>query len=143
MPSNVSREKSGGGAPLRSLIEKRPSLGGGLYLAWRLRDTDANSAQETKERLTRGEKQNLYRLCSWVVVDGEAQALLTPTASFEEITTAIWRKSPEPSDETLRTRWISSSQLLAELTREIEIVPVQLGLARRPEEWPFSSASHE
>ncbi len=114
---------------------------GGLYLSWRLGDTDADSARETLERLTLGEKLHLYKLCSWVVAGNEVKALLTPAATLDEIAAAIWKTPPDIESGAFRMRWVSGQRGRVEVTREIEISPVVLGLARRPEEWPYSSAA--
>ena len=39
------------------------------------------------------------------------------------------------------TEWIESADLCAQLAREIETAPVSMGLVKRPEQWPFSSAA--
>ena len=116
---------------------------GGLYLAWRLNDTDADSVLATTARLAKGEQQHLYRLFSWVVTDGQAQALMAPAAPLEEITAALWNAVPSEDHGSLKARWIAGSVDRAELARKIESVPVTLGLARLPEEWPFSSAARD
>lgn len=81
--------------------------------------------------------KNLYRLQSWVIVNGEARALLKPESPLDEITEAIWRDGAEP----LKSRWVDGMRRCAEISREIETAPVLLGLALRPEQWPFSSAA--
>ena len=125
------------------MTSKSVDRDGGLYLAWRLNDTDADSVNATTARLAKGQKQRLYRLFSWVVADGQAQALLAPAAPLEEITAALWNVVPSDDHGSLKARWIAGSVDRAELARQIESVPVTLGLARRPEEWPFSSAAQD
>jgi hypothetical protein len=109
-----------------------------LYVSWQL-DGNANSANSLKRALSEGEGRNLYRLRSWMVARGEARALLIPEAPLEEITGALWHPVARPA----AARWIEGQRRCAALTREIETAPVELGLARRPEEWPLSSAFQE
>ena len=110
-----------------------------MYIAWKLSDMDAASAGDVQARLTRGEGRKLYRLQSWVIMDREVRALLQPASPLEEITGAIWGEGTSP----LRSRWIAGTQACAEAAREIETAPVLRGLALRPEQWPWSSASLE
>jgi hypothetical protein len=113
--------------------------GDALYIAWKLKDVDASTAREVQARLTGGEGRKLYRLQSWVILDGEVQALLQPASPLEEITGAIWGEGMSP----LRSRWIAGTRACAEAAREIETAPVLRGLALRPEQWPYSSAALE
>jgi hypothetical protein len=112
-------------------------VGDALYIAWKLNTADAASAEIVQERLARGEDRKLYRLWSWVVANGEARALLKPDAPLEQIAAAIWENEALPS----LSRWVEGRHACAQVAREIETVPVTLGLAARPEQWPFSSAS--
>ncbi len=111
--------------------------GEALYLAWKLNDADAASAGLVRERLTIGEGKRLYTLWSWVVANGVVRALLKPDAPLEEITEAIW----DADAPLLLSRWVEGQRECIEVAHEIETVPVALGLASRPEQWPFSSAS--
>jgi hypothetical protein len=111
--------------------------GDALYIAWKLDTADAASAQRAQYLLAKGEQRNLYCLRSWVVAAGEVRALLSPAASLELITETIWSGKVEP----LESRWVPGKRACAVLAREIETVPVGLGLAVRPEQWPFSSAA--
>jgi hypothetical protein len=111
--------------------------GDALYIAWKLDTADAASAQRAQRLLAKGEQRNLYCLRSWVVAAGEVRALLSPAASLELITETIWSGKVEP----LESRWVPGKRACAVLAREIETVPVGLGLAVRPEQWPFSSAA--
>ena len=112
--------------------------GDALYMAWRFDAADGCSAGRMQDLLTRGERQKLYRLISWVVVDGEVRALLEPAAPLEQIAAVVWKGSTKQ----VASRWIASESACAAVTREIEISPVALGLAMRPEQWPYSSAAH-
>jgi hypothetical protein len=109
-----------------------------LYVAWRL-ETDNDSANSLQQKLARGETRNLYQLRSWMAAKGEARALLVPEAPLEEIADALW----SPMSRPLATRWIRGMGKCAAMTREIETVPVAMGLASRPEQWPWSSAASE
>jgi hypothetical protein len=110
-----------------------------LYLAWKLDSTDDDCAGHARNRQTAVEGRSLYRLCSWAIAKGEAHALLAPTAPLEEIVEAILPGSGQPTS----SRWIESTRACAIAVREIETVPVRLGVAVRPEQWPYSSASLE
>lgn len=107
-----------------------------LYLSWRVADPDKSGATKVRRRLNSGENRHLYRLRSWVVVGGEVRALLSPAATLERIADAVWCENSEP----LATRWIQPRDC-ARIAREIETSPVSLGLAERPEQWPYSSAA--
>lgn len=108
-----------------------------LYIAWKLETVGAASAENVQRRLAEGEGNRLYRLRSWVIVNGEARALLKPDAPLEQITESIWSDGAQP----VRSRWVAGQRACARAAREIETVPVELGLASRPEQWPFSSAA--
>jgi hypothetical protein len=108
-----------------------------LYLAWKFRAADDASAERVWNRLSLGERQHLFRLRSGVVVNGEARALVAPLAPLESIAAAIGELASEP----VVSRWIGTESACVALSREIESVPVHLGLAPRPEQWPLSSAA--
>ena len=110
-----------------------------LYVSWKIDTADEISARRVSLQLRRGEDQNLYRLRSWVIAGGEARALLAPSAPLERIAEAIWDK---PAD-AIFTQWIDSPDVCARLARDIETAPVSMGLAKRPEQWPFSSAASD
>jgi hypothetical protein len=118
-------------------VRRNGFAGDALYISWKLSTSDAASAGTIQERLTEGEGKKLYRLWSWVVANGEARALLQPDAPLEQIAAAIWDTSALP----VQSRWVEGRRACAEIAREIETVPVTLGLAKRPEQWPFSSAA--
>jgi len=111
--------------------------GDALYIAWKLDPADAASARRAQRLLALGEQRNLYCLRSWVVARGEVRALLSPAASLKQISGLIGGDRVEP----LESRWVPGKRACALLAREIETVPVGLGLAPRPEQWPFSSAA--
>ena len=119
-------------------VEQTVQTGGALYVAWQTASQGTRSAIATRRQLFQGEKQHLYRLRSWVVVNGEAQVLVTPVGSLDEIVGELWRGASRP----LRTRWVSG-RACARLSRAIEREPVRLGLIGRPEQWPHSSAAAE
>jgi hypothetical protein len=116
----------------------QPQVCDALYVSWKL-DPGCEAPGSVQQALTGGEDRNLYRLRSWMVARGEARALLVPAAPLEEIADALWNPVAPP----VSTRWIAGQRKCAALTREIETAPVELGLASRPEEWPFSSAFQE
>jgi hypothetical protein len=116
----------------------KDSAGDALYFAWKIGRAGDDAAGEVREALEKGESRKLFRLRSWVVVGCEAQALVTPGASLDQITEAIWVGDSVPT----ASRWVRRGADCAELTRQMETAPVQEGLARRPEQWPYSSACH-
>jgi hypothetical protein len=120
-------------------VSQNPSGGDALYVAWKIEPADEIGARKVSLQLRRGEDKNLYRLRSWVIAGGEARALLAPAAPLERIAEAIWQR---PADAIL-TEWIESADACAQLAREIETAPVSMGLAKRPEQWPFSSAASD
>jgi hypothetical protein len=115
--------------------EQEPRVCDALYVAWRL-EADVDSADSLQQLLTVGQSRNLYRLRCWMAACGEARALIVPHAPLEDIASALFTTAAEP----LSTRWIRGISKCAAMTREIETVPVQMGLANRPEEWRYSSA---
>lgn len=116
--------------------QKRQSRGA-LYIAWKFSETDEASARRVWNRIRRCGGKRLFRLRSGVVVQGEARALVAPLAPLETIAAAVLRADSRP----VISRWIGTEIACAALAREIESVPVNLGLARRPEQWLLSSAA--
>ena len=108
-----------------------------LYVCWLLAGSGTRAANATRRRLAEGEARDLYRLRSWVIVNGEARALLSPEAPREVVMGSLWRGHVQP----LKARWVPGLQACARLQREIEQLPVAMGLTRRPEQWPHSSAA--
>jgi hypothetical protein len=107
-----------------------------LYVAWKLEPSNEAEASSLQGLLASGADRKLYRLRSWMVAKGEVRALLVPDAPLEEIAEALF----SPIATQLSTRWVAGQRSCAAVTREIENAPVTLGLAKRPEEWPWSSA---
>ncbi len=120
-------------------VQSSAHTGNALYIVWRFRGTPEHSTARARKLLNQGEKLHLYRLHSWVAVNGEIRALVAPAASVEEIAAAARKERCE----TVSTRWIATERACANLVREIETAPVHLGLASRPEQWPFSSAAND
>jgi hypothetical protein len=120
-------------------VSQNSSGDGALYVAWKFEPDDEIGARRVTVQLQRGEEQKLYRLRSWAIAGGEARALLAPAAPIEQIAEAIYGR---PSNAIL-TRWIANVDLITRLAREIEMTPVSMGLAKRPEQWPFSSAASD
>lgn len=110
-----------------------------LYIVWRLCGTGGHATARARKLLHHGEELHLYRLRSWVAVNGEIRALVAPAVPVEEIAEA----ARVDHCETVCVRWIATERACTDLVREIETAPVNLGLASRPEEWPFSSAASE
>jgi hypothetical protein len=113
--------------------------GNALYIVWRFRGDGERSTARARKLLHRGQALHLYRLRSWVAINGEIRALVAPAAPVEEIAQAARAECCE----TVSARWVITQRACMDLVREIETAPVQLGLASRPEEWPFSSAANE
>ena len=114
----------------------KDSAGDALYFAWKIGRAGEAAAGEVREALEMGESRQLFRLRAWVVIGREAQALLTPGASLDRIAEALWLGDSVPT----ASRWVRRGADCAELTRQIETAPVHEGLARRPEQWQYSSA---
>jgi hypothetical protein len=113
--------------------------GDALYIAWEFENTRGNSPQKMCDLLTRGEERHLYKLRSWVVLDGVVKALVTPVAAAKEIAEAISGNRAV----MIVSRRIQTERACAVVARRIETAPVSLGLAARPEQWPLSSAASE
>ena len=107
----------------------RTTAGDALYLAWRLSRADADSAHAAFETMQRA-AQRLFHLKSWVVVNGEACALVMPRAPLDLIAETVWNEGTQP----LATRWVRGQRACAKVSRRIECMPVVLGLAERPEQ---------
>ncbi len=110
-----------------------------MYIVWRFCGAGEPSAARAWKLLHQGQKLRLYRLHSWVAINGEIRALVAPAAPVEEIAAAARKERCE----TVSTRWVVTERACTSLVREIETAPVNLGLASRPEEWPFSSAASD
>jgi hypothetical protein len=110
-----------------------------LYMVWRYEGAGKGSATQAQNLLNRGQEKCLFQVRSYVAANREVRVLLNPAAPVEEIA----RAARKQRYETVTTRWIASERTCTSLIREIETVPVNLGLASRPEEWPFSSAANK
>jgi 4'-phosphopantetheinyl transferase EntD len=120
-------------------VQSSDHAGNALYIVWRFRGAREHSTARARKLLNHGQKLHLYRLHSWVAVNGEIRALVAPAAPVEEIAAAARKERCE----TVSTRWVATERACTNLVREIETAPVHLGLASRPEEWPFSSAAND
>lgn len=107
-----------------------------LYVSWRLQTNDRAAAQRIRRKLNSGETRRLFRIRSWVIVRGEVQALLSPAVSLDHIASSIWGDDTAPTS----SRWVRRNEC-AKIVRDMETIPVILGLAARPEQWPWSSAA--
>lgn len=108
-----------------------------LYVCWLMAGSGKREANATRRRLTEGEARDLYRLRCWVIVNGEVRALLSPVAPLDAVVGNLWRGAIQP----MRASWVPGPVACARLRREIEQLPVALGLTRRPEQWHYSSAA--
>src|ERR1700704_90305 len=75
----------------------------------------SGGAGDTRALLARGEGDHLYRLRSWVIVNGEERALLAPEVSLHRIANAIWNDADQP----IQSRWVASERACAAVAREI------------------------
>lgn len=113
--------------------------GNALYIVWRTRGVVELATARARKLLRRGQTLQLYRLRSWVAVNGEIRALVAPAAPLREIAEAARKEHCD----TVSAHWVVSERACMNLVRDIEMAPVHMGLASRPEEWPFSSAANE
>jgi hypothetical protein len=67
-----------------------------LHVAWRIASADAASARVLRNCLKAGHDQRLFFLLSLDFGDGEAIAILLPTAPLEEIAAIIWSAGLQP-----------------------------------------------
>jgi len=93
-----------------------------------------------------------YRLSAWVVMPNHLHMLLTPEWSLSEIMKCFKSYTSHEANKILDQhgqfwmedyfdRFVRNQKHFAAAVAYIENNPVKAGLCRRPEDWPFSSAS--
>ena len=113
---------------------------------------DPQIAGLVEKTLRRGEQLNQYELQAWVVMPNHVHVLLAPRSPLESITrgikgvtgreaNAILGRIGKPfwQDESF-DRWVRNPAEFERVRSYIQNNPVRAGLARRPEDWRWSSA---
>ena len=116
---------------------------------------DERVAQCVIETLQFGQgKLRLYVLHAWVLMANHIHILIEPNTALPKITKSIKTFSAKRANEILgRTgepfwqdesfdRWVRDQREFGKTVQYIEFNPVAAGLAPRPEDWPWSSASN-
>jgi REP element-mobilizing transposase RayT len=105
--------------------------------------------------LQRGEELKRFALHSWVVMPNHVHVLLEPAGSVRAITKGIKGITAKEANAILGRigkafwqdesfdRWVRNSAEFERVRLYIENNPVKARLARRPEEWHWSSAHRE
>src|SRR5579863_7137316 len=95
----------------------------------------------------------LYELHAWVVMSNHVHVLLTPHKAVEDVTRSVKKTSARRANLILsRTgrpfwqdesydHWVRDAKEFERIAGYIEWNPVRAGLVKRPEDWPWSSAS--
>jgi len=117
-----------------------------------LRDT--RIAQCVADALRYGQWQlKIYELHAWVVMPNHVHVLLRPRVPLARITRAIKGFTARQANRILgRTgrrfwqdesfdHWVRNAAEFARIVAYIEFNPVTAGLAKKPEDWPWSNAS--
>lgn len=114
---------------------------------------DPRVARSVVETLGFCERElQLYALHAYVVMANHIHVLLTPKAPLATITRTIKTFTARKGNEFLSRRgqpfwqdesfdhWVRDEAAFSRIVRYIEWNPVQAGLVRKPEDWPWSSA---
>ncbi len=114
--------------------------------------SDPEIAGYVEDAIKRGSELGHYFLHAYVVVPNHVHVLLTPLVPLRRITGGIKGVSAKEANRTLgRTgrafwqdesfdHWIRNIAQFERIRKYIEHNPVKAGLARRPEDWRWSSA---
>lgn len=114
--------------------------------------SDPEIAAYTEEAIQRGAELGHYVLHAYVVMPNHVHLLLEPLAPLRRITGGIKGVSARDANGALgRTgkpfwqdesfdHWIRNSTQFERIRTYIEFNPVKAGLAKRPGDWPWSSA---
>ena len=115
---------------------------------------DPRIARCVVEALLRGERElNLFELHAFAVMPNHVHVLLSPHAPPARITRGIKRLAASKANQLLRRtgqrfwqeesfdHWIRNAAEFQRVKNYIEWNPVKAGLCKRPERWPWSSAS--
>jgi len=138
----------------KAAIERRKRveayLDRGLGSAWMKQPAIADKVQEASLHFD----NDRYRLQAWVVMPNHVHALLTPCAgwglgqilhSWKSYTAnecnKLLGRGGEFWQREVFDRYVRDEQHYQNAIAYIENNPVKAGLCRRPEDWPWSSAS--
>ena len=104
--------------------------------------------------ITEAQRQKMLQVRAYVLMVNHVHVLLTPLLPLEQITKRIKGVSARQANRILlRTgvpfwqdesfdRWVRNPAESLKIRTYIERNPVTAGLVMRPEDWPWSSASH-
>jgi REP element-mobilizing transposase RayT len=113
---------------------------------------DGMIAGYVREALIRGAEFEQYRLHAWVLMPNHVHALLEPRVALRRFTASLEGVSARNANATLGRvgepfwqdesfdRWIRDSSQFERVRSYIEQNPVKAGLAKKPEDWLWSSA---
>jgi putative transposase len=106
------------------------------------------------QALWRGARElNLFELHAFAVMPNHVHLLLSPCAPLTRITRGVKMSTASKANELLRRtgqrfwqeesfdHWIRNAAEFERIKHYIERNPVKAGLCKRPEDWPWSSAS--
>lgn len=116
---------------------------------------DPKVALCVERALLRGEELGHYLLSTWVIMPNHVHVLLEPRVPLQRLTMGIKRASAKDANVVLGRigkpfwqdesfdRWVRNSREFERIHLYIEYNPVKARLAKRPEEWRWSSAWNE
>jgi REP element-mobilizing transposase RayT len=114
---------------------------------------DPKIAGYVEDAILRGEELGHYQLDTYVVMPNHVHVLLWPRMPMARITGGIKGVSARDSNAALGRvgkhfwedesfdHWVRDEAELVRIRAYIERNPVSAGLVKRPEDWPWSSAS--
>ena len=115
---------------------------------------EPNIAKCVVAALRKAAEQRLLELHAYTVMANHVHALLTPIAPLRKITRLIKGATAHEANRLLGLtgshfwqdesfdHWVRNIEEWRKIRTYIERNPVAAGLVARPEEWPWSSASH-
>jgi putative DNA methylase len=114
---------------------------------------DPEIAGYVEDAIIRGAELGHYNLHAYVVMPNHVHVLLAPRLPLARITCGIKGVSARDANATLGRvgkpfwqdesfdHWVRNQAEFARIRAYIERNPVTAGLAKKPEEWPWSSAA--
>ncbi len=115
---------------------------------------DTRVARQMVEAIRNGEnRKQLYELQAWVVMPNHVHMLMLPHVAWPRITHWIKGRTAREANLLLgRTgerfwqdesydHWMRNEREFQRIVKYIEWNPVSAGLAAKPEDWPWSSAT--
>jgi REP element-mobilizing transposase RayT len=114
--------------------------------------SDPEIARYAEDAIRRGAELDQYALRAYVVMPNHVHVLLEPRAPLRRITAGIKGASAREANGTLRRtgrpfwqeesfdHWIRNETQFVQVRSYIELNPVKAALAKRAEDWPWSSA---